>query len=339
MALWLIRAGKHGEREQLAQEKNLAIIGWEKLGDLSNLKDRDMLRQKLEQTYPDAGNNRIRNHESQIWPLLSTIKNGDLVVLPLKTRPSILIGEVTDEYQYRQDIAEAPLHTRPVKWLKELPRSSFDQDLLYSFGAFMTVCQIQRNDAEKRIKNLLTTSSFREKQSETKSEPIEEENLNTNDLTQLADDQIRNWIGRKFTGHELTRLVKYLLEAQGNKVFMSPPGPDGGIDLLAGKGDIGFEPPFIAVQVKSGNQQVGTPEINQLGGVISKVGATHGLLVSWSGFKGTATREIASHYFKIRFWDSSDVIRLVQEYYDRLPEEIRAEIPLRKIWTIVADEE
>jgi restriction system protein len=130
-----------------------------------------------------------------------------------------------------------------------------------------------------------------------------------------------------------------LLEAQGNKVFMSPPGPDGGIDLLAGKGDFGFEEPLLAVQVKSGNEQVGTMDLNQLGGVISKVGATHGLLVSWSGFKGSASKELANSYFKIRFWDSSDIIELIQHHYERLPDDIKADIPLRRIWTLVPDED
>jgi restriction system protein len=35
MAVWLVRAGKHGEREEEALTQGLAIIGWEELGDLS----------------------------------------------------------------------------------------------------------------------------------------------------------------------------------------------------------------------------------------------------------------------------------------------------------------
>lgn len=33
-----------------------------------------------------------------------------------------------------------------------MPRSSFDQDLRYSLGAFMTVCRMARNDAEARVR-------------------------------------------------------------------------------------------------------------------------------------------------------------------------------------------
>ena len=34
----------------------------------------------------------------------------------------------------------------------DIPRSNFDQDLLYSLGAFLTICEVKRNDAEKRIR-------------------------------------------------------------------------------------------------------------------------------------------------------------------------------------------
>jgi hypothetical protein len=41
MVVWLIRAGRYGQDEDLALEKNLAIIGWEELGDLSKVKSRE----------------------------------------------------------------------------------------------------------------------------------------------------------------------------------------------------------------------------------------------------------------------------------------------------------
>ncbi|WP_346864991.1 hypothetical protein [Methanocalculus sp. MSAO_Arc2] len=35
MTLWLVRAGRYGEREQLALEKKIAVIGWDDVPDLS----------------------------------------------------------------------------------------------------------------------------------------------------------------------------------------------------------------------------------------------------------------------------------------------------------------
>ena len=50
MAVWMVRAGKHGERENLAFGKGIAIIGWQQLEDLSKIKSRDELRTLLEET-------------------------------------------------------------------------------------------------------------------------------------------------------------------------------------------------------------------------------------------------------------------------------------------------
>ena len=44
-------------------------------------------------------------------------------------------------------------HHREVHWLEtDIPRTNFDQDVLNSLGAFTTVCQIQRHDAEARVR-------------------------------------------------------------------------------------------------------------------------------------------------------------------------------------------
>ena len=76
--------------------------------------------------------------------------------MPSKFRASIAIGEVIGPYTYRADLSDTTTYTIPVKWLKiDIPRTGFDQDLLYSLGAIMTVCQIKRNDAENRIKKVI----------------------------------------------------------------------------------------------------------------------------------------------------------------------------------------
>ena len=48
------------------------------------------------------------------------------------------------------------MHARDVSWIKkDVPRSSLDQDLLNSLGAFLTVAQISRNNAVQRIQALV----------------------------------------------------------------------------------------------------------------------------------------------------------------------------------------
>ena len=60
------------------------------------------------------------------------------------------------------------------------------------------------------------------------------------------------------------------------------------------------------------------------------------LLVSWGGFKTSIDRETASQFFRVRLWDAEALVQQLQEQYDRLPADLRAEIPLKRIWTIAS---
>ena len=78
------------------------------------------------------------------------MKLGDIIIVPLKSQPAIQIGEIDGEYQFNADGPDPYYHWRSVKWIGEaIPRANFGQDLLYSFGAFMTIFRVQRNNAEK----------------------------------------------------------------------------------------------------------------------------------------------------------------------------------------------
>ncbi len=339
MALWLVRAGARGEREDFALEKNLAVIGWEKLDDLSGIESREALLKKMEAAYPDAKRKTLLNWASQIWLFIKEMQPDDLVALPLKQRRAVTIGRVTGAYQYRPDLPPDARHTRPVEWIKEIPRSAMDQDLLYSFGAFMTVCRIQRNNAEERIQALLEgkTAPFPRMVSAEKEEATDER-MEAN-LEEIALDQIQRFISQRFKGHRLTGLVAAVLTAQGFKVQVAPEGPDGGVDILAGSGELGFDKPRIAVQVKSGDAPVDIKAVRELQGAMKNFQASQGLFVSWGGFKSSVSREAARLFFEIRLWGPDELMREVLRHYEQLPDEIQAELPLKRIWMLVPPSE
>ena len=329
--LWVVRAGKKGEMEQFALEKGVAVIGWDALPDLSGVKSRKELRKLLEKAYPDEKPGRYANWLGQIWAFVKEMKVGDLVALPLKSQPTVYFGRVAGEYRYEPKNPPGAKHLRPVKWLKELPREKIDQDILYSLGAFMTVCRVQRNKAEERVEKLLQGEI-----SETPETVAEEER----DLETIAMDQIRRYISQRFKGHDLTDLVAGVLSAQGYKIVqVAPKGPDGGIDILAGAGELGFDSPTIAVQVKSSEEPVDVKAIRELRGAMENFGADYGLFVSWGGFKRTVYNEVARQPFKIRLWNSDDLMREILRLYEHLPEDIQAKLPLKRIWISIPEEE
>jgi restriction system protein len=158
------------------------------------------------------------------------------------------------------------------------------------------------------------------------------------DLVELSRDQIRRRLSSRFHGHELARLIGALLEADGLFVHVSPAGPDGGVDILAGEGGMGFDGMSLAVQVKSGAIVVDAPTLRELQGVMANFGARHGLMVSWGGFTKNARAEARRLFFQLRLWDADDVISKLEEVYERLPQEFQAELPLRRIWTLVPED-
>lgn len=344
MALWMVRAGKYGERENLALEEGLVIIGWEELGDLSKVGSRDELKDLFDQTYPNIGTSQRDNWVAQVWAFKARIEKGDLVALPSKTQPTIAIGRVEGDYECRAISTGESVHCRPVRWIApDVPRSQIGQDLLYSLGAFMTVCQIRRNDAEARFNAILKKGvdpGYKGTPEETDAtgSGSDQSNVYESDLESIALDQIRKHIEWSFKGHKLANLVKELLEAQGFQTYMSPPGPDHGVDIVASKGPLGFEPPKLVVQVKSQSSPLERSVITELQGAMRNFRAECGLVVAWGGYKRTVEQERARLYFEMRLWNADDLIRAVQAHYEELPDSIQAEIPLKRVWLLVPDE-
>jgi len=329
MSVWLVRAGSRGEQEEGALSNNVVTISWEELPDLSKIKTKEELSELYIKTYPTAKKMEAANHVGQIWRFLHEIQKGDLVVLPLKAQSAVAIGKVIGDYEYGK-ITSNIKHIRRVEWIKTLPRSAFDQDILYSLGAFMTVCKIERNDAENRIKKVLKGE---------KPPSDGEGHKEEIDIEEYARDQIIKFLNARLKGHDLARLVTAILNAQGYVTTMSPPGPDGGVDILASSGPFGFDNPRICVQVKSSLAPIDVSVLRELQGVMQKVRASQGLLVSWGGFTQRALQEARDSFFTIRLWDQGSILNEIFKCYDKFDSDLKAELPLKRIWALVKEEE
>ena len=317
-------------------------IGFNVTADLSGAKDRDAVLGVIKTIWPDAKPGTQGNFAGQVNQFVNTMAVGDIVVSPLKTLSKIGISGVTGPYQRLENGRPA----RPVKWLAiDIARDVFKQDLLYSFGAIMTVCEVQRHDALKRVLAVAMggkdpgygASPDLPSKSQVTGGTIGEEVDQTVNLELIARDQIERRISSVFTGHDFTNLIAAILTAQGYETHVSPPGPDSGIDIVAGRGALGFEPPCLVVQVKSGDINVDDPTLQRLIGCVPHGG--QGLLVSWSDFKPTVRKRTNELYFRVRFWGRDEIVNALLSVYDRLPEEIRAELPLRRTWTLVPEDE
>jgi restriction system protein len=316
----------------------LVCHAWNELPDYSGYQTKDDLRQLYVQTYPRASEKQVISGLSQVWRFAREIQKGDLVALPLRTESAFAFGRVTGDYQYKP-VAPNVMHIRSVEWLKTVPRSVFPKDILFSMNSALTLFKVTRNDAEDRVRKILDASSSPSLSTTDIAESEIEESVSEDDvnLEVAARDEILKFIQANFKGHDLAHLVDAVLRAQGYKTEVSPPGPDGGVDILAGSGALGFDQPRLCVQVKSGSGAEGQKTFNELLGVVSKFASQQGLLVSWGGFTNPVKLDAKKDFFRIRLWDQGDVVDAVLQHYEHLDDEIKAELPLKRIWVMVKD--
>lgn len=344
MALWMVRAGKHGEHEQCFLDGNRVCACWNGLKyDLALADQRSDLETVLREHHPQASAGRIANHARQLWAFRSTMSPDDWVIVPSKLKPAIHIAKIVGDYEYDEQALSPLFHTRKVQWIQQdIPRSNFDQDILYSLGALMSICRIRRHDAERRIRAMASSGWIAKSPArllQTSNGDDGDEVFRSADLEQVARDQLAKLLLARFKGHGMARLVGAILSAEGYTIHESPAGPDQGVDLLAAPGSMGFGSPRICVQVKSGDYPLDRPTLDQLIGTMQNVQAEHGLLVSWGGFKSSIDREKVRQFFRVRLWDQNDLIDQLLEHYENLDDGIRAELPLKRIWTVVTPDD
>lgn len=343
--VYICRAGANGEDEDVALENGLAILGFREVPSVEGAADYSAIFQALTIALPDAKPKAVMNHAAQLWAFVGRIQVGDIVVLPRKRTPQIALGIVKGAYTYRQ-VGEVYRHTREVAWLRtDIPRTNFEQDLLYSFGAFSTVCRVSRHDAELRVSAVLNggvdpgyAGTVVKGKAPGTADVEPEADAEELDLMQAAHDQVLKHIQSRFAGHALSDLVEAVLQADGWVTRGSSPGPDGGVDILAGRGQLGLDAPRLCVQVKSQNSPADVIVYRTLQGTMQSFKADQGLLVCWGGFNKVVRAEARQGHFTVRLWDSSDLVEAIYRNYERLPAEIQAELPLTKVWMLVSKE-
>jgi len=252
----------------------------------------------------------------------------------------------TGEYTFDAD--DPFKHSRQIEWKNEsIPRDIFKQDLRHSFGAFMTICEIKRNEALERVKTVLETSrdpgSLLGKQGVVAVKPNDED-IDAEaedyqiDIEDIANQQIISLIKSEFAGHALADLVAEILRLEGYTTKVSPPGADGGVDILAAGGTLGLGEDRICVQVKSGDGTANHDVVLRLIGSVSNTQAQTGLLVSIGGVNAVAQKELDNNnFFKLRLWQMPDLLKALFRTYSELSDETRAKLPLKQIWAPMSE--
>ena len=199
MSMWLCRAGSSGEFENKFLEENRIYCTWDNLSEsILQFKTKQDLQQYFLENEPDVKVRTAMNWASQVWPFGHEMKRGEIVVLPSKIKQVIHFGKITGDYAFLLENGSPYYHVHSVDWFaRDIPRSNFDQDILYSFGAFMTICRIKQ---EERVKAVIHAYLHGKKAPLLSPPQSSDEAEMTRDIENEALDAIKNLMIQKAKG-------------------------------------------------------------------------------------------------------------------------------------------
>lgn len=321
--LWGIHAGKVGEADSLFLKKNYIALGWFQIGDLGKIEpNREAFKAKVAECYPEKKPGAIPNNAGQLFRFVHQIQNEDFVAYPAKLDRKIHIGQIKGTYEYNPNIDQNYPNLWPVKWLGSFSRTRFSQGALYEIGSALSFFQIKNySDDFFDALNGKEVSSI-PKEDSTVALVAEETEVRTKDfvLKQLA---------KELKGKPFESFIANIFETMGYRTRVAPEGPDGGIDVIAHKDELGLEPPIIKIQVKSTEGTVGDPEVSALFGKVSS--GEYGVLVTLGIFSNQAKR-FAREKSNLRLIDGDELVNIILEHYEQLDSRYKGILPLKQVY-------
>jgi restriction system protein len=165
------------------------------------------------------------------------------------------------------------------------------------------------------------------------SEEDVDEATSLEDAEDAARSEILDYLA-KMPPFDFQAACAKLVGALGHRVaWISPPGPDGGLDFVAYADPIGATGRRIKGQAK---RQQSKQDVDDVGAFLSKLkGDDAGVFMALGGFTKNAEVIARSDERRIVLIDGGAFVRLWIEHYARLDEEARALLRLRPIWRLV----
>ena len=332
ITMWGIHAGATGDADTLFLQKNCIAIGWPLMGDLGQMPDDiTIFRQNLQNHYPQYKPRAIPINAGQLHRFVHVIQNGDIVVYPSKQDRQIHIGKVSGPYKYDPTYSDYP-NQRAVTWLKHSPRTDFLPAALFEAGAAMSLFRI-RNYASNFLAVLQGQSGTAAISPGSTTVPGTSDTDDVSVFVANIEDTTRDFIlqqlGMHLAGHPLATFIAHLFEVMGYRTRISPPGADGGVDIVAYKDEFELLPPIIKIQVKSTSGSVGGPDVAYLNGVLGQ--AEYGIFVTLGTFTNAAKNN-AGTMSKIALIDGPALADRVLQHYEALDPKYKNIVPLKRVY-------
>jgi restriction system protein len=303
--------------------EGFVAIGWQAVGDLSKLvANREAFKKAVASTYGEIKPGAIPVVAGTLFKFATEMKKGDLLIYPSKPDRMVNLGIVDGDYKF--DVARDPKfpNRRKVKWIRHIARSEFSQNALHEIGSAVTLFQV-KNNAEEFL------AAFEGKPLETADvdqETAEAASASTEEIT--ADFVIKR-LKSNLDPYQFEAFVAHLLERMGYHARVTQKSGDSGVDIIAHKDELGFEPPIIKAQCKQTLSNIGQPEVAQLYGHVES--REYGLFVTLGNYTPPARRfEREKH--NLRLIDGSELTGLIFDHYDQFEPRYQTLLPLKKVY-------
>lgn len=302
--------------------KEFAAVGWAALGDLAKIpSSREALKAAVAQAYPTKKPGAIPGDAGVLFRFSKEMQPGDIIVFPCKVDRQVYLGRVEGAYQHDPAGGGYP-NRRPVKWLKSAPRATFTQNALHEIGSAITLFRVTTHAEEFLAALAGQTPAI-----------ADVDDVSAEDVSAQVEENTEDFIIKRLKGglspYDFERFVAHLMTCMGYHARVTQQSGDGGVDIIAHRDELGFEPPIIKVQCKQMLGTHGLPEIQQLNGLLEK--DENGLFVTLGSFTAQS-RAFERTKPNLRLIDGVALVELIYTHYHKFEPRYQVLLPLKRTY-------
>jgi restriction system protein len=319
--IWGLHMGRHHGLKPV--EQGYVAIGWHELGDLSAIPpNREAFKARIAATFPKKKPGAIPGDAGVLYRFSVEMKADDIIIYPSKIDRQVYIGCVEGPYLFGPVGDEYP-HRRKVKWLKVLPRASFTQTALHEIGSAITLFKVTTHADEFLAALAGSTPSTVAVEDDEGAEEVSQQ------VEESTEDFVIKRLKNGLSPYDFEKFVAHLMTAMGYHARVTQQSGDGGVDIIAHRDELGFEPPIIKVQCKQMLGSHGLPEVQQLNGLLEK--DENGLFVTLGSFTAQA-RAFERTKPNLRLLDGPALIETIYAHYHKFEPRYQVLLPLKRTY-------
>jgi len=284
---WMIRAGRGGTYIEDFEAKGYAAIGWSKLGDLTQYKTGDALKEAYLRKFSQAKPQAMANSVAMIVKFRDQIKKGDTIISYDTETRQYLVGEDQGQYLYKPDEVGDYPQLRVVNWQGRVDRDALSQSAKNSLGSTLTLFSVS-DDVIAEMRAALSGKPRKVNVTEEALEESESFEILKDEVVGKSHELIKDKLA-SLLPEEMEEMVAAILRAMGYKAKVSPKGPDRGVDVIASPDGLGLTQPRIKAEVKHRDGAMGAPAMRGFIGTLRE--GDSGLFISSGGFTKEARYE------------------------------------------------